>query len=287
MDILQYWKQWMVAEDLSPRTISERIMFIERLQRENGDVREITRQTLISWTSEQDWSNATRVHYRSQLHTFFTWLQDEGFRLDNPAARLPKVRHRKRTPNPFTVEEIEQLLNCGVYHRTRVMIALHYYLGLRVSEIARVHGEDIDWNRRTLTTLGKGSKKAILPVPAELWSLLLKMPRDKFWFPNPTANELWPAGEGHVLGRSVSTSISKAIARAGLKHKPHDLRAATATEMNRAGVSAFVVQRGMRHTNMDTTNHYLVVDVEQVRQGMESLPAIRIPTKANRQPRAA
>ena len=186
----------MAAEDLSPRTISERIMFIERLQRENGDVRKISRHTLITWTAAQDWSNATRVHYRSQLHTFLTWLQDEGFRLDNPAARLPKVRHRKRTPNPFTVEEIEQLLNCGVYHRTRVMIALHYYLGLRVSEIARVHGQDIDWTRRTLATLGKGSKKAILPICSERWQLLQLMPRDWYWFPNPAANICGKRGRG-------------------------------------------------------------------------------------------
>lgn len=283
MDVLNYWTQYMRAEDLSPKTIRERVIFINRLARELGDLATISRHDLIRWTAEQSWSNTSRTHYRSALHTFFTWMQDEGLRLDNPAARLPKVKTRKREPNPFTVEEIQQLLEAGMYRKTRAMVAVHYYLGLRVSEIARIKGRDVDWTRQSITTIGKGQKKATLPVPDAAWPIFLDMPRDAYWFPNRTANTLHPAGEGHILGNSVSALIGGAIKRAGLTHRTHDLRAATATEMNKQKVSAFIIQKGMRHVNMDTTNAYLGVDIEQIREGFNSLPTLSMPARSGRQ----
>lgn len=281
-DTLKYWAACMAVEDLSERTIRERLIFIRRVARETMPLDLVTRHELISWLAVQNWSNTTRVHYRSALHTFFTWLQDEGFRPDNPAVRLPKVKRRHREPNPFSVDEIQALLECGIYRKTRAMVALHYYLGLRVSEIARVHGADVNWTRRTIATIGKGRKEVVMPVPAAAWPLFLEMPRDGYWFPNRVANRLHPAGAGHILGNSVSTLLGGAIKRAGLVHRPHDLRAATATEMNRAGVSAFVVQKGMRHSNMDTTTRYMGLDVEQIRQGLDQLPAITLPTRSGR-----
>lgn len=280
-DTLNYWTACMKAADLTDKTIRERLIFIRQLARD-VDLETVTRKQLIMWMAGQNWSNSTRVHRRSGLHTFFAWMQDEGLRLDNPAYRLPRVATRKREPNPFTVDEINALLESGIYRKTRVMVALHYYLGLRVSEIAAVNGDDIDWDNRTLSTIGKGRKPATLPVPAAVWPLFLQMPRTGYWFPNRTKNKLHAAGEGHIMGNSVSGLIGEAIKRMGLKHRPHDLRAALATEMHEAGVSDFVVQRSMRHSNMDTTTLYLKLKPEGIRHGFDSLPVITIPERSGR-----
>ncbi|MCT9624267.1 tyrosine-type recombinase/integrase [Pseudarthrobacter equi] len=272
----------MKAADLTEKTIRERLIFINQLARDVDSLETVTRKELIMWMAKQNWSNSTRVHRRSGLHTFFAWMQDEGLRLDNPAYRLPRVATRKREPNPFTVDEINQLLNGGIYFKTRVMVAVHYYLGLRVSEIAAINGDDINWDTKTLHTIGKGRKPATLPVPAAIWPLFLKMPRTGYWFPNRTRNRMFPAGEGHITGNSVSGLIGEAIKRCGLKHRPHDLRASLATEMHEAGISDFVVQRSMRHSNMDTTTLYLKLKPEGIRHGFEALPVIQIPDRSGR-----
>ncbi len=281
-DTLNYWTACMKAADLTPKSIRERLIFIRQLARDIESLETVTRRDLIHWMAKQNWSNSTRVHRRSGLHTFFSWMQDEGFRMDNPAYRLPKVAAKKREPNPFSVEEINRLLQGGIYRKTRVMVALHYYLGLRVSEIAAVNGSDIDWDARTLTTVGKGRKEATLPVPSAMWPIFLEMPRSGYWFPNRTANRFHAAGEGHITGNSVSGIIGEAIKRAGLKHRPHDLRASLATEMHEAGVSDFVVQRSMRHSNMDTTTLYLKLKPEGIRHGFDLLPEITIPERSGR-----
>ncbi|QYC54955.1 tyrosine integrase [Arthrobacter phage Popper] len=280
-DTLEYWTACMKAADLTEKTIRERLIFIRQLARD-VDLYKVTRKELIVWLAGRNWSNSTRVHRRSGLHTFFAWMQDEELRLDNPAYRLPRVATRKREPNPFTVDEINQLLAGGIYRKTRAMVALHYYLGLRVSEIAAVNGDDVNWTNRTLKTVGKGRKEATLPVPEAAWPMFLQMPRTGYWFPNRTANRLFAAGEGHIMGNSVSGLIGEAIKREGLHHRPHDLRAALATEMHEAGVSDFVVQRSMRHSNMDTTTIYLKLRPEGIRHGFDSLPPITLPEKSGR-----
>lgn len=285
--ILTYWAAFMVTQNLTIRTIRERMIFFRSLIRDNGSVLTVKRPALVMWMASQSWTGKTMQNYRSAMHTFFTWLQDEEFRLDNPAAKLPKVRVQHQVPNPFTPAEVQQLLDSGIYAKTRAMVALHYYLGLRVSEISRVHGRDINWTEKSLKTVGKGNKIAYMPIPANLWPLVTEMPQDSYWFPNRADNELFAAGEGHIKGSSVSNLLNDAIKRAGMNHHAHQLRAATATQMHRAGVNAFTIQHGMRHTQMDTTNRYLTVDPEDIRAGLDRIPAVVMPTQANRRKKAA
>lgn len=282
-DPLRHWIAYMRAEDLTDRTIKERRRFYLYIEDHVGCMLTLNRLQLVEYLGTPGWSNTTRQHYRSALHTIFTWLQDEEYRADNPAARLPHVRARHRTPTPLTAEEIRRIVNGGNYKKTRVMIALHYYLGMRVHEIAKMHGHDIDWEARTVTIFGKGAKTVHLPINGQLWLIAQTMPHDGYWFPNWKDNRLYPAGEGHIISNSVSTIISQAIHRAGIEgHRPHDLRASTATLQSRAGVDPFIVQKNMRHESMTTTAGYRLVDPEEMRAGFEMLPTVQMPATSNR-----
>lgn len=281
--LLAYYGQTQRMEGCSGRTIREREYALRDLERSVGTpLARIQRQDVILYMAGRDWAQRTRSVRRSMFRSFYTWMQDEGLREDNPAHRLPQVRVHNRTPTPFTAEEVQQLLSSGIYAKTVTRVLLHYYMGLRVHEIAKVHGRDVDWTHRRITVLGKGRKEVTMPIPAALWPHLQDMPRDGYWFPNLQANRDYAAGEGHVSGKSVSESINDAIKRAGLHHRAHDLRAATATLMHRAGADAYTIQSAMRHTNAETTNRYLLIDEEQIRAGLDALPALNVPSRARR-----
>lgn len=273
----------MLAEDLTPRTIHERLRLIHQFDRAAGPYLTATRADIIGFLGNRAWANSTREHYRAGLHHFYGWLQDEGIRPDNPTVRLPKVRHRRRQPNPVPVPDIERALESGAYRRTRLMIALHYYAMLRVHEIAKIHGRDVDWNNRVLNVLGKGKKLRHIPISDELWGVLEHMPRDAYWFPNWKANRLYPAGEGHILSNSVSRVISDALHRAGVDgHRPHDLRASGITEQVRHGVHILVIQQNAGHQSSETTQLYALVDVEQQRSGVNTLTPVHVPKRSGR-----
>ena len=95
-----------------------------------------------------------------------------------------------------------------MYRRTRAMILLGAYAGLRVSEIASIRGEHIDLITHTIAITGKGDKTRYIPLHPVLQQLAADMPVRSWWFPSSVGNQRYLAG-GPVLGNSVSDSISK------------------------------------------------------------------------------
>ena len=93
-----------------------------------------------------------------------------------------------------------------MHARTRSMCLLAAYQGLRVSEIAKFRGSDIDPVARELRVIGKGGVDAVLPLHP-----IIEAEAEKYgpgwWFPQWKPNALGETG-GHVLGRSVSTIIA-------------------------------------------------------------------------------
>jgi len=287
--LLNHWANYMRSEGRADRTIRERMTFFATIETEIGvPLIEITRLDLIAYLGHPDvvqkWKPSTRRHYRSSIHTFYTWLQDEGFRPDNPAARLPKIRVPEHDPNPVHVNDIARMVATGAYRKTRMMIALHYYAGLRVHEIAKMHGRDIDWNNAVLTVLGKGGRIRRLGISDALWTLMQGFPRDSYWFPNTKPNRTFgKVGEGHILSNSVSDAIQDAMHRSGITaHRPHDLRASTATEQLEAGVNSLKTQRAMRHVSYATTERYTRLSVESTREAFNAQPVIPFPARSGR-----
>lgn len=220
---------------------------------------------------------STRQHYKSLMHGFFTWMQEEGFRLDNPAVRLPKVRVPKVEPDPVTTEDIEYLLHSGIYRRTRLWVLLYAYQGFRASEIAAVHGDrSIDWNRRRLLSLdGKNGKEVWRPIHPVVWAELEKWRTDTWLFPSHYK-------DGHVSGNNVSRVLSQAMKRAGIAHRPHQMRAWYATEMIDGGAPTIVVAAAMRHGDTQSVEKYVRVSDDAIERAMLALPVVRVPDRSGR-----
>ncbi len=106
-----------------------------------------------------------------------------------------------------------------MYRRTRAMILLAAYAGLRVSEIVATKGDDVDNVINTITVVGKGDKERQIPLHPILKDLATVMPRRAWWFPTYIGNTKHLAG-GPMHGNSVSSSISNVMDRAGIPGNP-------------------------------------------------------------------
>ena len=276
--ILAYWATWAAASGYRPRTVEEHLISLRATLRRTGkSILTMTRYDLIGDLGRDGISPSTRQRYKSLFHGFWTWVQDEGFRLDCPAVRLPTVRIIKAEPNPVTTADLELLVNSGIYAKTRMYVLLYAYQGFRASEIAAVGGEGIDWQRQMIRSVdGKGGKVVWRPIHPLVWDEAQKYPRQGCWFPSPDGN-------GHVSGKNVSTVLSRAMRRAGITgHRPHNLRGWYATELSAAGASTAVVASGLRHSDMQSVDRYLAVPMSQVAAAQEQLPVVRVPQKVNR-----
>ncbi|MEV4735575.1 MULTISPECIES: tyrosine-type recombinase/integrase [unclassified Microbacterium] len=221
---------------------------------------------------------SSRATTRATFLAFYTFVHDEGLRADNPALRLPVVKVPPHRPRPYTQEQIDRLLSTGAYKRTRAMILLAAYQGLRASEIAAVHSDDVDLESGTLKVLGKGGRTDYLPLHEIIRDLAPTM-REGWWFPARAGRE------GHIKGQSVSDLLTDARNRAGIVDKQltgHSLRHSFGTELVRGGANIRAVQELMRHASLAHTQRYTQVLDEDRREALEVLPKRAIPARSGR-----
>lgn len=226
---------------------------------------------------------STRATTRATFLAFYGFIQSEELRPDNPALRLPVVKVPPHRPRPYTQEQIDRLLSTGAYKRTRAMILLAAYQGLRASEIAAVHSADIDIHAGTLKVLGKGGRTDYIPLHPTIRELAPTM-RDGWWFPARGGRD------GHIKGQSVSDLLADARERAGIVDKSltgHSLRHSFGTELVRGGANIRAVQELMRHSSLQTTQRYTQVLDADRRQALAVLPSRLIPERSGRGSAAA
>ncbi len=218
----------------------------ERVSACRGDV--------IDWFNDHDeWSRNTAAQNFSSLRLWFGWLVAEGHRTDNPILRMSKVTMVRGEPRPISDAELRRLLTLPRLHqRTRAMVMLAAFAGLRVAEIARVKGLDVDLNLRrpVIWVHGKGGTHKSVPLHPLLVRVAQTMPRQDWWFPSEN-NPDKP-----MRPESVSSGIGRAMRRAGVSGTPHALRHYFGSSLLANGADLRTVQECMRHASIVATQVY-------------------------------
>ncbi|SPT53484.1 Tyrosine recombinase XerD [Actinomyces bovis] len=261
------WATTMAGQGLSERTITERTRVIAQLARDTGtDPAALTSTTLSAWLATLS-TPATREAYYSIVRAWTRWLVLAGHRDDDPTIRVPRPRVPAGRPRPITDAQFDAVLALPLRRSTRAKILLAAYAGLRIHEIARIRGTDIDPITGSLHVVGKGGRDDLLPAHPVILGLAGGYPRTGYWFPSPARPGL------PVRPQTVGTVISRALDRAGVRGSAHQLRHYFATALLRAGADSRVVQTLMRHSSLATTGRYLGIDPDQQRAALHLLPA--------------
>lgn len=250
------WEVWQTAQRLSRITIDERLRVIRQLHAETGQQPiGIDAAGIVRWLAghSDDWSDSTACTYSSYLAAWFKWLQITDRRLDNPMVKVGTPRQPDREPRPISDPDVVKLLQARMWTSTRRMILLALLAGLRVHEIAKVRGEDIDLGARMLWVKGKGRRLRSVPMHPIIVEMASEMPAAGWWFP------MRGHESEHTLSKSVSDIIGRTMRRAGVRGTPHCLRHWYASALLENGIDIRVVQELMRHKSLATTQIYTKV----------------------------
>ena len=174
------------------------------------------------------------------------------------APRQIDIKHPKRPqklPILLTRNEIEKLLSCFENNKHRLLIALSYAAGLRVSEAINLKVGDIDLEEKLLTVReGKGQKDRRTVISDKLTQNILRLSAGKephdFLFDSQQG--------GGITIRTAQKIFEQGLARADIK-KPatfHSLRHSFATHLLENGVDIRYVQELLGHNNIRTTQRY-------------------------------
>ncbi|AEN79920.3 tyrosine integrase [Mycobacterium phage PhancyPhin] len=264
---LDDWEIWQTAQRLSRRTIDERLRVIHLLHVETGEQPISIRATdVVRWIADhEEWSDSTAYTYTSYLSAWFKWLQLTDRREDNPMVKVGAPRLPDRQPRPISDADVATLLQARMWTSTRRMILLALLAGLRVHEIAKIRGEDVDLASRVLWVKGKGRRLKFVPLHPLLIEMASEMPAAGWWFP-------MRGHEGeHILSKSVSDIIGRTMRRAGVRGTPHCLRHWYATTLLDNGADIRVVQELLRHKSIATTQIYTKVPAGRLHEAITSL----------------
>lgn len=256
------WITHLHAEGKANRTIKDRRIVLHRLEADLGyPAIDANTLDLARWLGRNDLAAVTRSVYHSILSAFYRWAVLNGHRADNPMTPIKAARRPKRHPRPIAPNQFEALL-ANADREMLAMLLLAGYAGLRVAEIARFHGRDIDVHTGMLEVRGKGGATLSIPAHPALIAHAALMPTG-YWFPSQRAK--------HLGGQCVSERLRLYMLRNGVNATPHALRHTFATGLLESGADLRVVQELMRHATLSTTAIYTAITDQRKREAIERL----------------
>jgi integrase/recombinase XerD len=260
------WRLFGLAMGWSPSTFALRYTCFGLLRRHAGvPLNEVSAAQLAAFLASYEGKGTRALHWVS-VRAYFSWLRRAGYRDDDPTDVVPRPRVPASVPRPVPTEAIDKaLLGCR-YTTTHAYIVLGAFAGLRVHEIAKLQGRDIDTKAGTLYVLGKGSKDAVLPLHPAIAALVTTFPANGYWFPG--------VDHGHVRSTTVSIAIRHAFDRVGVSMTAHQLRHWYGVEILRSsGGNLLLAQQMLRHASLNSTLVYTAIYDDDRRSALYLLPA--------------
>lgn len=168
---------------------------------------------------------------------------------------IPAVRRPARLPVVLSRDEIERLIAQPKNPKHRLLLAVAYGSGLRVSEVIRLRVKDVDCGGRMLAIRqSKGNKDRITVVSpkciSELSCLMMGKSGDALIFESERG--------GMLSSRAAQKIFERALRQAGILKDAsfHSLRHSFATHVLENGVDIRYVQELLGHRNIRTTERY-------------------------------
>lgn len=233
-------------------------------------------QVFAAWLHERGISAKSQARILSGVRSFYHYLVVDGFLEVDPTELLESPHLPKHLPEYLTTEEVDRLeaavdLTSAEGHRNRAIIEVFFSCGLRVSELVCLRMSDLFLDDGFMRVVGKGNKERLVPMSGRAVSEL------QLWFDDRRQMTIKPGEEdyvflnrrGHHLTRTMILIMVKRLGEAAGITKtisPHTLRHSFATALLRGGADLRVIQVLLGHADIGTTEIYVHLDDESLRQ---------------------
>lgn len=179
-----------------------------------------------------------------------------------------RLRQPRRVVVPLSAEEVAKFWSSFRTFRDLALVGLMLLDGLRSCEVLSLQLEDLQRVDAQLRVLGKGNKKRVLPLPAEILEVLdryLRLER-----PLTNSSFLFVSLKGRQRGHAMTPAGLRSLFRHHRQRSQvpqanaHRLRHTFGTDMVRAGISVPALQHLMGHSQIHTTMLYVQLAPQDV-----------------------
>ena len=205
----------------------------------------------------------------SSWRGFFRYLAEEGHVQVDPCVGLRPPKSPKKLPDALSPDEAQRLVTieggAPLALRDRAMLELFYSSGLRLSELANLTLERIDWTSGEVRVWGKGAKERIVPVGDAAMRALIGWCQARKEIAPAASVALFVSQHGAPISvRSIQSRVKAWAIRQGLPRHvhPHMLRHSFASHVLQSSGDLRAVQEMLGHTSIASTQVYTHLDFQ-------------------------
>ncbi|MBK8738126.1 MAG: tyrosine recombinase XerC [Betaproteobacteria bacterium] len=214
-------------------------------------------------------SGRTLARMLSSWRGFFKYLAEEGKVKSDPCVGLRPPRSPKKLPDALSPDEATRLVgiegDSPLALRDRAMLELFYSSGLRLSELAGLTIDRVDWTSGEVRVWGKGAKERIVPVGKPAMRALERWREARADLAAPGSNVLFVSQQGAPISvRSIQMRMKAWAIKQGLPRHvhPHMLRHSFASHVLQSSGDLRAVQEMLGHASIASTQVYTHLDFQ-------------------------
>jgi site-specific recombinase XerD len=191
---------------------------------------------------EQGMAPATRAQAFRSLQQFWKFVEREGEVERSPMERMDPVQVPEQPVPVLTEDELRALLAACKSgdpfeaKRDTAMVRLFMDTGMRLSEMAGLRPEDVDFEQDVAWVMGKGRRARACPFGAKTSDALRRYVRARARHKYARIDMLWVGRVGASTDAGIRQMIERRAEQAGIGHVyPHMLRHVNAHRFLAAG----------------------------------------------------
>jgi site-specific recombinase XerD len=215
----------------------------------------IPREFLLSYSNK---SRSTMRSVYFALKFFYENVLEEKF-----DERLPLAKSKQKLPVVLNRSGIQKMFEVTANIKHKVILALLYYAGLRLSEVRNLRWRDIDFERNLIhIKQAKGEKERVIFLHNKLKEFLVK-----YGTRNSEYVLISECGKRYNE-RTIQQIVKNAARKSGIRKRvtPHTLRHSFATHLLEAGADIRYIQQLLGHKSLRTTQIYTHVANKDIKK---------------------
>jgi integrase/recombinase XerC len=234
------------------------------------DVEKVDVVEYLSSLAKRELTGIARARKMSAIREYFRFLEGIGVITKSPATGIETPKRERNGRQVLRSDEYTKMLSlAGANPRDYAILQVFLQTGIRVSELANLMRDDIDWVKPSVTVRGKGNvQREIFLEKKGVHALksYLAVRGESF------SKRVFLNYQGEPISeRGIRKLVVKYRKEAGITRKAscHTLRHTFATHKAEMGVSPYQLQQWLGHANLNTTQIYIHLGKQNARKEIQ------------------
>jgi site-specific recombinase XerD len=234
------------------------------------DVQKVDLLDYFCHLAKKDLTGVARARKMSAIREYFRFLEGLGQIDKSPTLGVETPKRERNARQFLRSDEYTKMLSlAGANPRDYAILQVFLQTGIRVSELAHLRMNDIDFLKPSLTVAGKGKVSREIALEKKGLQALKSYLAVR---PESLSDRLFLNYKGEPISeRGIRKRVVKYTKAAGITKKVscHTLRHTFATYKAEKGVSPFQLQQWLGHANLNTTQIYVHLGKQNAKKIME------------------